>query len=209
VIPWYCNIPLLSYIFLLGKCKFCKTGISPVYPLVELMTALLALFLFRRYGLYRPFLIYLYFGCAMIVLMFIDYYHRLLPDRITLSGVVIGFAVSFVNPDLGPLQSAIGIALGGLLPTLVFLLYKWIRKKEGMGQGDIKMLAMVGAFLGWKRLLLVLFASSLVGSIVGLLGMLIFRKTSHFEWPFGTFIAIAAIAAVFWSSFVWSHFLHI
>lgn len=209
VIPWYCNIPLFSYVFLLGKCKFCKTRISPVYPLVELMTGIFALLLFRRFGLDRLFFIYLYFGCCMIVLMFIDYYHRILPDVITLSGVVIGLACSFFMPSLGPIRSLLGIAVGGILPTIVLLAYKWIRKKEGMGHGDIKMLAMVGAFLGWNQVILVMFVASTLGSIVGILGMLVFHKESQFEWPFGTFIAIAALADIFLGPLVWSMYFNL
>lgn len=209
VIPWYCNIPLFSYLFLLGKCKFCKARISPVYPLVELMTGLFVLLLFRHFGVSRLFFIYLYFGCCMIVLMFIDYYHRILPHKITMSGVVIGLACSFFIPALGPFQSLCGVVLGAALPGLVYLVYKWVRKKEGMGQGDIVMLAMIGAFLGCKQVFLVLLASSVLGSIVGILGILLFRKGSQFEWPFGTFIAIAALADIFWGPLVWAFYFRI
>lgn len=208
VIPWYCNIPIFSYVLLLGKCKYCNARISPVYPLVELMTGLFVLLLFRQFGITRLFFIYLYFGCSMIALMFIDYYHRILPHKITITGLVIGFACSFFT-DLGFLQSLGGIALGAAFPGVVYLAYKWIRKKEGMGQGDIVMLAMIGAFLGYRQVFLVLLASSVLGSVVGLLGILLFRKGSQFEWPFGTFIGIAALADIFFGPFVCAYLFRI
>lgn len=208
IIRWYHNIPVLSYLALRGKCHNCKAKISPIYPLVELLTGCIFLFTFMKFGLSRSFFIYLYFCCCMILLMFIDFNHRILPDVLTLSGIVLGFAASFFT-DLGWLGSLKGILLGGAMPAFALLMYKWIRKKEGMGHGDIKMLAMVGAFLGWNQVFLVMLLSSILGSIVGIGGMLIFRKDSDFEWPFGTFIAIAAIFAVFYGPLIWHYYLHL
>ena len=164
-----------------------QTRISPVYPFVELLTAILIVVLWRKFGPTIPFVIYVVFACIMIVLVFIDYYHQLLPHRITFPGIALGFASSFINPYVRPLQSTIGILIGGLLPFNRTDLYQWVRKKEGLGHGDIFMLALIGSFLGWKQVLIVLFLSSFVGAIVGLFIILYGRKdpilrclTEHF-----------------------------
>jgi leader peptidase (prepilin peptidase)/N-methyltransferase len=202
-IRWFHNIPIVSYIFLRGRCANCKTGISPVYPFVEFLTAVLFVLLYRFFGPSIPFLIYLLFACSMIVLIFIDFYHQILPHRITFPGIAIGFVSSFVNPFVRPIDSALGILVGGLLPTVVLMLYKWIRKREGLGHGDIFMLAMVGAFLGWRQVVIVLFLSSLLGSIVGLSLMLIQKRGADLMLPFGTFIGAAGIFAVFYGRYFW------
>ena len=198
VIPWYYNIPVFSYLILRAKCAYCKTKISPVYPLVELVTAVLFVALYRHFGISAPFLVYAIFGCSMIVLIFIDYYHRLLPWVITFPGILIGLLSSFVNPFITPAESLIGMLLGAGVLTFVFFAFKWIRKKEGLGDGDIVMLAMVGAFLGWQQVLLVLFFSSFVGSVIGVFSMVVLRRSSEFQYPYGSFIGAVAIPAVFW-----------
>ena len=208
-IRWYHNIPVLSYLLLRGRCANCKTRISPIYPIVELLTGVVFVLLFRKYGWTPLFLIYAILACSLIVLMWIDVLHRLLPDIITLTGIVIGFACSFFNPEVGWKSSLLGILIGGAVPTIVLLAYKWIRKKEGMGHGDIKMLAMIGAFLGWRQVLFVLFASSLLGSIIGLSLMWLTHKDADYEWPFGTYIAIAALVAIFYGGYIWSAYFHL
>lgn len=206
IIPWYYNIPILSYLWLRGKCATCKEPISIVYPFVELLTAVFYVLLFCYFGISIPFFIYAFFGSITIVLLFIDSFHRLLPHVLTFPGIVVGLATSFVNPFLRPLDSLIGVAVGGLIPLITLLLYQWIRKQEGMGHGDVVMLAMVGAFLGWRQVLLVLFASSLIGSLVGMLLILVFRRKSDYMLPFGTFIGIAALAAIFWGPRLWNFY---
>lgn len=203
-IPWYHNIPILSYLWLRGKCAECKEPISPVYPFVEFLTAAYLTLLLYHFGPLRSFLIYAIFGCVMIVLIFIDYYHRLLPRVITFPGLIVGFAGSFINPYLNPVQSGLGIALGVLLPTFVLVTYKWLRKKEGMGHGDIVMLALVGAFLGWKMVFLVILFSSLAGVLVGVPIIFITKKGSDFPLPFGSFIGAVAMLAVFWGRWIWN-----
>jgi leader peptidase (prepilin peptidase)/N-methyltransferase len=208
LIRWYHNIPILSYIFLLGRCADCKTRISPRYAFVELLTAILFVTLWRKFGPTIPLLIYVVFACSMIVLIFIDYDHQILPHRITFPGIAVGFASSFVNPYISPLESAIGIVIGGLLPFLVLIVYRWIRKKEGLGHGDIFMLAMIGAFLGWKQVLIVLFLSSFVGAFVGLFIILVWKKGSDFALPYGTFLGAAALFALFYGPYLWSLYLN-
>jgi leader peptidase (prepilin peptidase) / N-methyltransferase len=203
-IPWYHNIPILSYLWLRGRCRNCKQPISLSYPLVELLTAVLYVLLFRYFGISVSFFIYAFFASLVIILVFTDYNHRLLPHVITFPGIVIGLVLSFFNPLIRPVDSVMGVLIGGVIPLLTLLLYKWVRKKEGLGHGDIVMLAMVGAFLGWHQVLLVLFFSSLVGSLIGGLLILFFRRRSDYMLPFGTFIGMAALAAIFWGPRLWN-----
>ncbi len=203
LIPWYRNVPLLSYLWLRGKCANCKERISPVYPIVELITGILLLLLYFNFGISIPFLIYGLFGCITIVLTVIDYHHRLLPAKLTFPGIALGVASSFVNPFLTPLESLVGVVVGGLVPLFALIVYKLVRKREGLGHGDVVMLAMVGAYLGWQQVLLVLFFSSLLGSLIGGLFILVFRKGSDYLLPYGTFIGAAALPAIFWGEQVW------
>jgi leader peptidase (prepilin peptidase) / N-methyltransferase len=205
-IRWYDNIPILSYLFLRGRCRGCGDRISPQYPLVELLNGLLALALFFRFGRGLPqdlfghagflFLLLFLFCSAMVVVTFIDLEHQIIPDTITLPGIVIGFLASFFTP-IGWLSSLIGIIAGGGSLLLVAWLYEAITKKEGMGGGDVKLLAMMGAFFGWKAILFIIFASSLLGSIIGVALMVAQKKDSKLAIPFGPFLASAAILYIF------------
>jgi len=206
-IQWYYNIPIFSYFWLRGKCANCGEQISPVYPFVELLTAVLFLLLYVYFGISALFFIYAYFACSVIILMFVDYYHRLLPAVITFPSIVIGFATSFVNPYIGPRDSGLGILVGAGVLTIVYFFFKWVRKKEGLGDGDIVMLAMVGAFLGWQNVLLVLFFSSLLGSLVGFIFIFFLKKGADFMYPYGTFIGAAALPAMFWGEIIWNNFI--
>jgi leader peptidase (prepilin peptidase) / N-methyltransferase len=206
-IRWYDNIPLLSYLFLKGRCRGCGTRISPQYPLVELLNGLLALALFLKFfrnvpeDLFRApgffFLILFVFCSALVVVTFIDLEHQIIPDAITLPGIVIGFAISFFTP-IGWLHSLIGIVAGGGSLLLVAYLYELIAKKDGMGGGDVKLLAMMGAFFGWKAILFIVFASSLLGSVIGIAVMLAQKKDSTLAIPFGPFLASAAVLYIFY-----------
>ena len=204
LIPWYHNVPILSYIWLRGKCFRCGTGISPVYPLVELITAVYFLFLYRYFGISVPLFIYAYFGCSIIILIFVDYYHRILPAVVTYPAILLGLVTSFVNPFFGPIDSLLGIAFGAGILLAVYLFYKFVRKKDGLGEGDIVMLAMVGAYLGWQNVILVLFLSSLLGSLAGLISIVFLKKGKDFLYPYGTFIGAAALPAVFWGEYFWN-----
>jgi len=177
-----------------------------VYPFVETITGILFLLLFLRFGLTLPLLIYGFFGACMIVLIFIDYFHKLLPAKITIPGVILGFLSSFVNPLVHPRDSLIGILLGALTLFSVYIAFKLIRNKEALGHGDIVMLAMVGAFLGWQQVLLVLFISSLLGSLVGVVFIVILRKGFDYMLPYGTFIGIAALPAIFWGQKILNYY---
>lgn len=197
-IRWYENIPLLSYLFLRGRCHGCGAHISLQYPLVELINAILTLCLFLRFGPTLTFAALLLFSSSLVVITFIDIEHQIIPDEISLSGIVIGFLLSFFIKEPGWLGSLLGILLGGGSLLLVAYGYQLLTGKEGMGGGDIKLLAMMGAFLGWKSVLFIIFASSLIGSIVGVSIMLLQKKDSKLAIPFGPYLASAALLYIFY-----------
>jgi leader peptidase (prepilin peptidase)/N-methyltransferase len=189
----YDNIPVLSYLVLRGRCRACGAPISWRYPLIEAITGavfLAAYILFDAPVLYQRLL----FACAMIVLFVIDLEHRILPDVITLPGIILGFLFSFIMPP-GWIDSLIGLVVGGGSLWLMGEVYFRLRHEEGMGFGDVKMLAMIGAFLGWKLMLLTLILSSFLGSAIGL-GMIAARRGDmKYALPFGTFLAVGALVA--------------
>lgn len=193
----YDNIPVVSYLVLRGRCRNCNEKISLRYPVVELITALLAALLFREYGLTLQFLSAFLFTCALIIIAFIDLKHQIIPDVITLPGIVLFFLLAVFLMDVPFLDSVFGILIGGGCLYLIAVVYQLVRKREGMGGGDIKLLAMIGAFLGWKSLLFVLLASSLSGAIVGVSVMIYKGKDMKYAVPFGPFLSIAAVAYIF------------
>ncbi len=197
-IRWYDNIPLVSYLVLRGRCRGCGTHISIQYPVVELLNGLLTLALFLRFGPTPLFLALFLFCSALVVITFIDLEHQIIPDEISLPGIVIGFACSFILPGHSWLDSLLGILLGGGSLLLVAYGYQWLTGKEGMGGGDIKLLAMMGAFLGWKSILFVVFVSSLIGSVVGVTIMLVQKKDSKLAIPFGPYLAFGAVLYLFY-----------
>jgi leader peptidase (prepilin peptidase) / N-methyltransferase len=190
----YDNIPIAGYLWLRGRCRSCRAPISIQYPIVELVTAAVFLGAFLLFDSPAVLIQRVLFACAMIVLFVIDLEHQILPDVITLPGIALGFLFSLFLPP-GWFDSLIGIALGGGSLWLLREAYFRLRGEEGMGFGDVKMLAMIGAFLGWKLMLLTLVLSSFLGSIIGV-GMIAFnRGDMKYALPFGTFLAIGAIAA--------------
>lgn len=197
-ICWYDNIPLLSYLFLRGKCRGCGVHISLQYPLVELLNGVLTLLLFLRFGPTLAFATLFLFCSALVVITFIDIEHQIIPDEISLSGIVVGFILSFFIPGYSWLNSLLGILLGGGTLLLVAYVYQRLTGKDGMGGGDIKLLAMMGAFLGWKAVPFILFASSLIGSIVGVSIMLLQKKDSKLAIPFGPYLAVGAVLYIFY-----------
>ena len=193
LLSWTDNIPVVSYLVLRGRCRACRAPISLRYPLIEVITS--AIFL-AAYILFDGPILYqrLLFACALIVLFVIDLEHRILPDVITLPGIVVGFLFSFIMPP-GWIDSLIGMVVGGGSLWLMGEVYFRLRHEEGMGFGDVKMLAMIGAFLGWKLMLLTLILSSFLGSAIGL-GMIAARRGDmKYALPFGTFLAVGALVA--------------
>jgi len=197
-IRWYDNIPLLSYLVLRGKCRGCGAHISLQYPLVELINGLLTLALFYRFGPSLTFLSLFLFCSGLVTITFIDIEHQIIPDEISLSGIVIGFAFSFFLPWQGWLNSLSGILLGGGCLLLVAYGYHWLTGREGMGGGDIKLLAMMGAFLGWKAVPFIVFSASLVGSVVGVSLILFQKRDGKLAIPFGPYLAAGAVLYIFY-----------
>jgi len=197
-IKWYDNIPLLSYLMLRGKCRGCGAHISLQYPLVELLNGILTLFLFLRFGPTLAFAALFLLCSALVVITFIDIEHQIIPDEISLPGIVVGFLLSFFIKGHGWLDSLLGILLGGGTLLLVAYGYHRLTGKDGMGGGDIKLLAMMGAFLGWKAVPFIIFASSLIGSIFGVSIMLLQKKDSKLAIPFGPYLAFGALLYIFY-----------
>lgn len=196
-LAWYDNIPLFSFLVLRGRCRFCAMQISRQYPLVEATMALLAVALFRQFGPTWTFGIYFIFCAALLAIFVIDLYHQIIPDRISLPGILLGFAASFLNPLVTWQSSAIGILVGGGILYLIAAGYYLFTKREGMGGGDIKLLAMIGAFLGWQSLPFVVFASSILGSLIGIGAMIKQKKGGKTVIPYGPFLAVAAVLYLF------------
>lgn len=196
-IRFYDNIPIISYLLLLGKCRRCKAGISLRYPLVEALAGFLAAALLFRFGLGVDFAVYLVFIAALVVITFIDLDLRIIPDVISLSGIPLGLAASFVPGGLTFRDSLLGVLLGGGSLLLVAWGYHQLTGKEGMGGGDIKLLAMIGGFIGWQGVCFTIFVASATGSVVGALLMLFARKDLKFAVPFGPFLALGAMAYLF------------
>ena len=206
ILSFYDNIPLLSYIILRGRCRYCGAGISLRYFLVELLMGAFAVVLFDRFGLSYSFFVSFLLIAALIVISFIDLDVRIVPDVISLSGIVCGLVLSVVGYFMigrdselvpSPLSSLIGIICGGGFLLGTAWLYEKITGVEGMGGGDIKLLAMIGAFLGWPSIPITLFIASLVGSVVGLTCMLVTGAGRRLAIPFAPFLCAGAILFIF------------
>ena len=197
-IRFYDNIPLISYLILKGKCRDCGEKISWRYPLVELITAILALFLFAKFYLTLNFLVFFIFTAVLIVITFIDLDHQIIPDLLTLPGIPVFFLLAVFVVGVPWMEAAIGLLIGGGVLFVIALGYEVITKREGMGGGDIKLLAMIGGFLGWKSLIFVLLFSSLLGAVIGVALMLIKKEDMKYAVPFGPFLSAAGVAYLFW-----------
>jgi leader peptidase (prepilin peptidase)/N-methyltransferase len=196
-LTWFDNLPVLSWVVLGGRCRTCKQPVSWMYPAVEVVTGLVFLITYLTYGLTLLGLVRVVFACALIVLFITDLQHKILPNVITYSGIIVGFVCSFFLPP-GWVSSLIGLIMGGGFLLAIAEAYLRIRGQEGLGMGDVKLLAMIGAFLGWKLVLLTLVFASFTGSLAG--GLLIAggRGTMKYELPFGTFLAVGAVLAATW-----------
>jgi leader peptidase (prepilin peptidase) / N-methyltransferase len=191
------NVPVLSYLALGGRCRACRAPISARYPLVEATNAAMYFALARLLGPTLQAAVAMAFVSALLVLTLIDYDHQLLPDLITLPGIAAGLAASLLKGPPTPLSSAVAAAGGYLAFWAVAGAYQRARGIEGLGQGDWKMTAMLGAFLGWEKLLLTVFVATLAGTVVGLGLMAFGGRSSRHALPLGTFLGIAGIAVVF------------
>jgi len=205
----YDNIPLISYVLLRGKCRQCHGSISLQYPLVEGITALSSLLLIMKFGLSVTYLIYFAFVAALIVITVIDLYHQIIPDVISLSGIGVGLLASLTVSQINFMNSLLGILCGGGSLFLVATLYQWLFKREGMGGGDVKLLAMIGAFLGWKAVIVTILLGSLVGSVTGIILMVLKGKGFKYAIPFGPFLSFGAVVALFYGESLINWYLHL
>jgi leader peptidase (prepilin peptidase) / N-methyltransferase len=195
-LQWFDNIPIVSWLLLRGRCRKCGVSVSWHYPAVELITAVLFVLVVWLTPPGPVVLARLLLVCILIALFGIDLEHQILPNSITLPGIVIGFVFSLFGPP-GWKDSLIGILLGGgILYGIAWGYYLW-RREEGMGMGDVKMLAMLGAFLGWQAVLVTLVLASFSGAIIGVILMSTQKGDMKFALPFGTFLALGAVAAMF------------
>jgi len=185
-------IPVFSYIFLLGRCGYCRERISFQYLAVEVTVPILAVLLYQRFALSGLFFIYLLLSYMLIVITFIDIKHKIIPDKITLPGMVLGLFLSFFLNHITPLESIIGLLTGGGFLFMVALI-----SRGGMGGGDVKMAAMLGSFLGWQGVLFSIFAGSILGSLAGITMILMGRKNRKSHLPFGPFLSISSMIFFF------------
>ena len=201
------NVPVLSYLMLRGKCSECKAHISLRYPSIELLTALLSALvaIIFAYSLATPFVLLLVW--SLIALSFIDFDHQLLPDKLVLPVLWLGLLVNSQN-ILTDLSSALyGAVAGYLVLWLVYQTFKLLTGKEGMGYGDFKLLALLGAWLGWQMLPLIILLSSLVGAVVGILGIILLGRDKQLPIPFGPYLSVAGLIALFWGQQIIDRYL--
>jgi leader peptidase (prepilin peptidase)/N-methyltransferase len=208
-IIWYDNIPLLSYLTLKGRCRHCGQRISVRYLVVEALGGVMALLVLYNFGLSISALIHYVFLVSLIVVTYIDIDHKIIPDVITLPGIAIFFLCSFLLPLMDYKDSILGILSGGGCLFLVAWVYERIAKKEGMGGGDIKFLAMIGALIGWKGVLFTVFVASIVGTVIGISIMVITRKDMKLAVPFGPFLALGAFVYLFFGDDVIYWYVHL
>ncbi len=191
------NLPLVSFLLLKGSCRYCHGPISCQYPVVEGLSGLATVLIGWKFGLsWAIFQALLFFG-ALLVISVIDLTHQIIPDVITLPGIVVGWALSWLIGVPGGWSSLIGLLLGGGLFWLLALGYEHLARKEGLGGGDIKLLAMIGAFLGWPGVLVTILLGSLAGTLVGLGLILIWKKDRTYPIPFGPFLSLGAVIHLF------------
>jgi len=187
------NIPVISYLILGGKCRDCKEGISVIYPIIEAITALLLLAGFIKFGLTFDFLVYAVVAPALVIITAIDIEHQIIPDVITLPGIILGLAAG--SYTIGYIDSFWGFLLGGGLFYLLAVL-----SNGGMGGGDIKYIASAGALVGWQQVLLIIFIGAFLGSLVGLFQIAMQKKSRKSLIPFGPFLAAATLITLFYGN---------
>ena len=204
-LAWYDNLPLASYVWLQGRCRACGAAIPWRYPLVELAGGLLVLALWHAFPHQLILLAYVPFGLALVALSVIDLEHRLLPDAITIPGIILGLLLSLALPHLSFLDSAAGAAGGAALFWGIAWTYEKLTGRRGLGLGDVKLLAMIGAFLGWEALPWVILSSAALGSLAGLLHILVQGRRGPWRTlalPYGPFLALGAVSYLFWGEWL-------
>jgi len=201
------NIPLLSFILLKGRCRNCKTKISVQYPIVEFLTGLIYLIIYLIYGLSIQTLIYIILSSALIIIAFIDLNEQIVPDAISLPGIVIGFILSFFVYYISFVDSVLGIFVGGGIILIIGLTGLVIFKKEAMGGGDVKLAAMIGAFLGWRYIVISLFLGFFLGALTGICLIIAKIKSREDVVPFGPFIVLGSFITLLWGEKIISWYI--
>lgn len=196
-IRWYDNIPVLSFLLLGGRCRGCGGRISWRYPAVEALTGVLFLLIMLRFGLGVRSIFLLIFICGLVVVTFIDLDHEIIPHAVTLPGIPLGLIASFITRDPSPRDAAAGALVGAGLVYLVAVYAEVAFQRESMGGGDINLLAMIGAFLGWRQVLLSFFLAVGAGACLSLLLIASGVLSRKDRIPFGPFLALGAVVALF------------
>jgi leader peptidase (prepilin peptidase)/N-methyltransferase len=205
----YDNLPVISYLVLRGRCRICRTSISIRYPIVEMVNAIGYVFIVRWFGLTWTSLIYAVLFSALLTVTFIDLAHQIIPDRITLPGIALGVVSASTVLPVGWLNSTLGVLFGGGVLWILAWASPYLFGKEGMGGGDIKLLAMIGAFLGWQPTLLTIFIAAIVGSIVGV-SLILFKVIRRDQYlPFGPFLACGAVVSMFFHREILDWYFHL
>jgi leader peptidase (prepilin peptidase)/N-methyltransferase len=194
----YDNIPLLSYLLLRGKCRACHTHISLQYPIVETLTALLCMLVAWNFGVTWQTVAGCFLTCVLIVQSGIDLKHKIIPDEITIPTLWLGIIISIWSIYVASTDAIIGAVVGYIVLWVVYWVFYWVTKKEGMGYGDFKLLAMLGAWLGWQALPFIILFSSIAGSVIGVCTLLFLHKKRNFRIPFGPFLALGGWIALLW-----------
>lgn len=203
VIPWHDNMPVISFLLLRGRCRFCKEKISLRYIIVELLTASVFVLIVSQLGLHITTIIFMIVTCGMIVATFIDFEHQIIPDEITYGGMALGLILSFIFPQLHNAASRLkavyasggGLLAGGISIYLTGVIGKLIFKKEAMGGGDVKLLAMIGSFVGFKSIIFIYFLAPFFGSVVGIIMKLKYKVDII---PYGPYLSSASLVVILW-----------
>ncbi len=196
-LAWYDNLPVLSYLILRGRCRACHAAFSVRYVVVELMTAAFAVAVLDRFGVGGDGLVYFSFGAALIVIAFVDLDHQIIPDVLSIPGMAAGVLFAMASPTLSVTNSLLGLTVGAGSLLAVAVGYRAATGREGMGGGDVKLLGMIGAFLGWHSILFTLLFASFAGSAVGVYTMIRQRADAKLAIPFGPFLAFGALTYLF------------
>lgn len=214
-IAWYDNVPVLSYLILRGKCRHCHVRISPRYPLVEMLTGVLFVGVYNHYGLDWMTLVFWIMAAGLIVGTFVDFDHMIIPDRVSMGGMVFGLAASAWLPQLhgvetigdGLVRSLIALVFGSGILWIVAIVGKWVFKKDAMGFGDVKLLGAIGALIGIPGVIYTILISSLVGTIVGISLILIGGREWQSRIPYGPYLAAAAMSWVLGGDQLWGWYV--
>lgn len=209
-IPFYLNIPVISYLLIKGRCSNCKTRISARYPVVEILTGAVAIFTVMKFGPTPEAVFWFVFISVLITVSFIDFDLQIIPDIISIPGIFIFSLSIFIVPEMTLTNAVLGILSGGGSLYLVAMSYYLLKKEEGMGGGDIKLLAMIGAATGWQGVLFIIFTASLIGTGAGIFMMITTKfNNTKLRIPFGPFLSAGTILYIFYGRILIEWYFHI